>query len=186
MYEPFGAPPILYRPHRLFTVFCAIMYIALAAPLVAQNRSDNPFSCGIPDVSFDVKTQKNQHPVAQPEPGKALIYFFQDDSLYGGILRPTSRYAIDGRWVGATHANSYFYLSIAPGEHHLCTEWQDSEDDPQAAALHFTAQPGVAYFFRVENISTRLQWSARFEPIDSDEGLLLIRRFARSISHPHK
>jgi hypothetical protein len=161
------------------------MCIAIAAPLAAQNRSDNPFGCGIPGVSFDVKTKGNQHPIAQPEPGKSLIYFFQDDSLYVAGIRHTSRYAIDGTWVGATHANSYFYLSIVPGEHHLCTEWQDAEN-PQAAALHFTGQPSAVYYFRVENASSERASNARFEPIDSDEGLLLIRRFSLSISHPHK
>jgi hypothetical protein len=185
MYEPSGSSPALFSPCRRFALFIVLICIVIAAPLSAQNRTADPNDCGIPDVSFDVKTRGNQHPVAQPEPGKALIYFFQDDSLFGEIPRPTSRYAIDGSWVGATHANSYFYLSIPPGEHHLCTDWQDS-DSQQAAALHFTAQPGASYFFRAENISTRLQWSVRFEPIDSDEGLLLIRRFALAISHPHK
>jgi hypothetical protein len=169
------------RPRGLSAVFCAVLCVVLSAPLVAQGAPSSA-GCGLPDVSFNVKT-KAQHPVGQPEPGKALIYFFQDDSLFGDIPRPTSRYAIDGSWVGATHSDSYYFLSIAPGEHHLCTEWQDA-DNHQAAALHFTAQAGNSYYFRVENISSRLQWSSRLEPIDSDEGQLLIRRFSLSISHP--
>lgn len=62
--------------------------------------------CGPSNVEFDVKTDKQQHPVSQPEPGKALVYFLHVESQDGGILNKgwvTSRVGIDGGWVGANH-----------------------------------------------------------------------------------
>ncbi len=184
-------PPHSHNPHahKLFAlIFCAVLSLALVLPLAAQGDpalEAKPSACGPADVSFDVKTDATQHPVAQPEPGTALLYFLQDDSTFGARPRPTSRLAIDGAWVGATHSNSYFYVSIAPGEHHLCTEWQAEGNGRHAAALHFTAQPGASYYFGAENFYTRDTGpNLRFEALDSDEGQLLIRRFALSTSHP--
>jgi len=178
--------------HKVFAVI-AVLSLALALPLAAQ---DDPAveakrsECGPADVSFDVKTDATQHPLAQPEPGMALVYFLQDDSIFGARPRPTSRLAMDGAWVGATHSNSYFYLSIAPGEHHLCTEWQGAVllgNGHHAAALHFTAQPGASYYFGAENFFARdAGLKVRFEALDSDEALLLIRKFALSTSHPRR
>ena len=37
--------------------------------------------CGPDDVQFEVKTDKQHHPVGQPGQGKALVYLFSDTSL---------------------------------------------------------------------------------------------------------
>jgi hypothetical protein len=52
-----------------------------------------------------------------PASGKAIVYFLQDDLKYGARPRPTTRFAIDGNWFRATHANSFFYVSVDPGDH---------------------------------------------------------------------
>ena len=49
-----------------------------------------------------------QHPFAKPESGKALIYFLQDDPNFLSRPRPTTRFGLDGNWIGATQSNSYF------------------------------------------------------------------------------
>ena len=143
-------------------------------------------SCGPDEVKFEVKTEKNPHQVKQPDPGKALVYFLEDNSEFGSLPRPTTRLGVDGEWVGATHGNSYFYFSVDPGEHHLCVSWQSwvgIGSGHKAAAAHFTAEPGGVYYFLVKNIFLRQVGGPpiiKFEPLDSDEGQLLANKYSFS------
>jgi len=147
-----------------------------------------------------VKTDNGTHAAPPPEPEKALIIFMQDDTEFDSIPRPTTRFGSDGTWVGATHANSYFYVSVAPGEHHLCASWQsDVGSDTSAlstAASHFTAEGGKTYYFQARDYARRdhgaFFGSAGFfaevtlEPVDTDEGEVLMNSFAFSSSHAKK
>lgn len=166
----------------------ALVLFLLAAPALAQNKPTDPPvapGCGTDDAKFDVKTHKRQHPAGKPDSEKALVYFIEDDSNYNSIFKPTIRAGLDGGWVGATHGNSYFYFSLAPGEHHLCASWQpvdDSEKSRARALAHFTAEAGHVYYFRAKN-----HWNGdyravdiNFEPLDSDEGQLLASTFSFS------
>jgi len=171
----------------------ALLFFLLASPAFAQNKfADTAIApgCGQEEVKFNVKTLKHEHPAAKPGADQALVYFIEDDSNYNSIFKPTIRAGLDGGWVGATHGSSYFYFSVAPGEHHLCASWQpldDSEKSRTKALAHFTAEAGHAYYFRVKN-----HWNEygtvdiNFEPIDSDEGQLLASTFSFSTFHPRK
>jgi hypothetical protein len=145
--------------------------------------------CGPGNVEFDVNTDHGQRDIPAPDAKTATIVFLQDDAGFGARPRPTTRFGIDGTWVGATHANSYFYVSIDPGEHHLCANWQSHgimgiPMRPTAAA-HFIAQAGKTYYFRARDIASRggPEAEVRLEPVDSDEGLMLVRTFDFSSSH---
>ena len=172
----------------------ALLFFLLASPAFAQNKfADTAVaaSCGADDGKFDVETHKKQHPAAKPETEKALVYFIEDDSNYNSLFKPTIRAGVDGGWVGATHGSSYFYFSVAPGEHHLCASWQpvDAAEKGRTRALaHFAAEAGHVYYFRVKN-----HWNGNcgavdinFEPLDSDEGQLLASTFSFSTFHPKK
>jgi Protein of unknown function (DUF2846) len=145
--------------------------------------------CGDMSVKFKVS---NAHTTASPialQPEKALVYFVQDDSHYLSHPHPTVRQGIDGNWVGATHSNSYYTLSVTPGEHHVCAIWQKKVNLFQglkSSALHFTAEGGKVYFFRVENswVNTQDVATLRLEPIDIDEGKLLIAKRQMTTSQP--
>jgi hypothetical protein len=50
----------------------------------------------------------SQHALAEPEPGKALVHFIQDDGPEGNHQHATLRIGLDGAWVGAYKHNSYF------------------------------------------------------------------------------
>ena len=160
-----------------------------ASPAFAQNAPTDTAvapGCGVEDVKFDVKTNQGQHPAARPEAGKALVYIIEDDSENTNS-RPTTRAGLDGRWVGATHGNSYFYFSVAPGEHHLCASWQKG---PRLRAVaHFSAEAGKVYYFRVKNSATfyvphSAPQSIDLAPLDSDEGVLLTSTLPLSTFRP--
>ena len=154
-------------------------------PAATGEASPIPSGCAQSNDKFDVKTDKTKHPMTRPESGKALMYLMQDDQNYGGFTQ-TVRWGLDGTWVGATRANSYFYFSIEPGQHHLCTDWTPSAfaADWWPAAYQFTASAGETYYFRVVDISLRenAKTEMKLAPVNSDEAQLLISRFAYSKS----
>ena len=174
----------------------ALFLFVLASPVFAQTHpKDSAIApgCGAEDVKFDVKKVKGQHPVVQPDAGKALVYFFEDDTDFDSIFKPTTRAGLDGAWVGATHGNSYFYFSVAPGEHHLCASKQsadDSQQTPKRAVAHFTAEAGNVYYFRVKNRWHRDyafgDYEIDFAPLDSDEGVLLASTYSYIAPRPRK
>lgn len=93
--------------------------------------------------------------------------------------------------MGANHGNSYFYISVDPGVHHLCASWQPAVlllKVQKAAAAHFTETGGV-YYFEVKNKWWRDHGGTgiiSLDPLDSDEGQLMANKFSFSVSQPKK
>jgi hypothetical protein len=173
-----------------YTKVLTVLFL-FAAPAFAQDAAGTavaPGGCGLDNAKFEVKTEK-QHPLGQPQAGKALVYLIEDDTEYGSFPRPTVRAGVDGVWVGATHGDSYFSFTVDPGEHHLCASWQTEvalgHGHPTAAA-HLSAEAGVVYFFRVKNKWTRDFGflGMDFQPLDPDEGQLMASKFSFSTFHP--
>jgi len=172
----------------------AILVFFLGTTCFAQNSSTVPAAapgCGNVNTKFNVETNESQHPFAKPDPGKALVYFLQDDTNFTSRPRPTTRFGLDGNWLGATHANSYFYVSVDPGEHHLCADWQSFViigANLTTAAAHFTAEPGGIYFFVAQNHGGEHQGPAGVAlwPVDGDEAQILMSKFALATSRPKK
>ena len=180
-----------------------ILLFALSTLCAGRARAQLGPGCGPADVKFDVKTAKGPHASPAPEPGKALVFFIQDDMKFEGGIRPTTRFGTDGTWLGATHANSYFYAFVDPGEHHVCANWQSvhfgsSFGVPKrsTAAAHLTAEAGKTYYFRAQDITkmdhtggehdTEVVSRAEvvLEPLDADEAQVVINSFSFSSSHP--
>ena len=53
----------------------ALVTVFLAASAFAQVAT---LACGPDDMDFEIKLDKSQHALTQPEPGKARVYFIQD------------------------------------------------------------------------------------------------------------
>lgn len=167
-----------------------LLLFLFASPAFAQSAPTVATApgCGASSTAFSVKTNKNQHPFAQPDAGKALVYFIEDDSNFNAGGKPTVRAGLDGAWVGATHGSSYFYFPVDVGEHHLCASWQGKYMQAYAAAADFTAKAGDLYFFRVRDT---FQWpkggdlvrKMDLKPVNSDEGQLLASKYSFSTSH---
>lgn len=147
--------------------------LSASAAICQQGTS----ACGNPAIKFDVKTSDSMSAVPQPDAGKAIVVFVAKD---GGSARASiTRVAIDGGWVGATHGSSYFYFSVGPGVHHVCTVtkfnqfWANPQD---IAAAHFTAVAGETYFFEAKNytFADTQQFDVTLMPLDSDEGPIAI------------
>jgi len=173
-----------------------LVSLLFAMPAFAQDAPEADASavapgCGTDNLKFAVKSNSSTHPVSKPEPGKALVYFIQDDKYFFSRPRPTVKWGVDGNWVGATQANAYFVFSVDPGEHHLCSEWQTSVGPfvgRQASATHFIAKPDHVYYFVAQDLFQKDTQPAavRLTPFESDEALLLMSKFSFSTSQPKK
>lgn len=169
----------------IFSILLFVLCISFAS---AQQDSSGGPGCGPDKQRVDVTTTKN-FPAVQADASKAMVYVIQDDSHFESRPRPTTRIGIDGTWAGATQGGSFFRLALDPGEHHLCASWQGFVGigvGTRVSALHFTAEPGKSYYFRVRDRFIRDHGLAdlEFSAIDGDEGQLLASKAALSSSHP--
>jgi len=197
--------PALALSFALF-VFAATSHAqnATAAQTEAHNQAQSPAQatssvpqvnpympgCGPGNENFDLKTEPNiSQPDPVPTPGKALVYFVQDDRYFLSRPRPTVKWGVDGSWIGATRSLTYFHIEVDPGEHHLCAQWQSAvilSESKQTAVAHFVAEPGRVYYFRAQNLYWRDRdfstASVTLEPVDSDEGALLASQSGYSVA----
>jgi len=171
------------------------LFTSMVASVVAQ---DSPSiaaataACGPKQVTFDIRLDDSHSSLPRLEEGKALVYFMQDrGGLVGiGIGPSVTRVGLDGAWVGANKNDSYFAVSVQPGEHHFCVNDPRSfiRGNPKEIIelAHFTAEAGKVYYFRIRNFSrgdfSRLELSAP----DSDEANYLIASSPMSIAQAKK
>jgi hypothetical protein len=165
----------------------ALVTLLLAASAFAQTAPVAPTAaCGPGNVDFKVKLDESQHMVAEPQPGKALVYFFSDAGTTATLGYPTEKLAIDGAWVGANHGNSYFSVSVEPGEHHVCVTLQSSMVAPRVELVHFTAEGEKVYYYRVRLVLSRGVELLELDLIDSEQGKYLIETFPLAVSSRKK
>jgi len=134
-------------------------------------------ACGSDAVKFNVRSSEGRPP-AQPEPGKALVYVVEQYERPGNELgTPTVRVGLDGAWVGANRGTSHLFFPIEAGEHHLCSDWQSAPFwiGARVSLTSLTAEPGQTYYFRARVMeSSPSVWTLDLDPVNSDEGRLLV------------
>ena len=161
-----------------------LLTLFFASPLFAQDSAQNALEaagCGPNEVHFDVKTDKKQHPTAQPEAGKALVYVIGDawnDHVAIHIGTPPTRFGVDGTWVGANGYRSYFFFPVDPGDHRLCSNMQSKlqrQVQSSTVARSFTAEAGQSYYFRtVTPVAGPSGGVTKIVPVDPAEAQVLI------------
>ena len=168
----------------------ALIALLFASPAFAQDSTLNPLAaagCGANEIHFDVKTNKKQHPTAQPDAGKALVYVIDDA---WGLGTPPTRFGIDGTWVGANGYRSYFFFPVEPGDHRLCTSVQSRFErvvKSSAAATSFTAEAGKTYYFRTKTpVGQNSYGGIKLVSVDPAEAQVLIAATAFSTFRPKK
>jgi hypothetical protein len=174
----------------------ALIALLFASPAFAQDSTVNPLAaagCGANEIHFDVKTDNKQHPTAQPDAGKALVYVIGaawSDYAAVHVGTPPTRFGIDGTWVGANGYRSYFFFPVEPGDHRLCTGVQSKFGwvvKSSMAATSFTAEAGKTYYFRTKTPKGQEASEARkLVPVDPAEAQLLIASTAFSTSRLKK
>jgi hypothetical protein len=147
-------------------------------------------ACGPSSTMFEVKTDDTTHRAAEPEPDKAMVYVVEvvakSADITGG---PTMRVGLDGTWLGANRGNSYLFFSVAPGEHHLCANWQSrfSRFNRLVALASLSAEGGKTYYFRSRIIGQgQAEPYLDLDPVNGDEGRFLVVSSPVSASRPKK
>ena len=170
-----------------------IPLVAFLLAAFASASAQNPFgplpsACGPHEDSFDVKLDKSQHSLTQPEPGKARIYFIDDLGIVMGLRTPAEpmMLGIDGAWAGANHGNSYFSISVDPGIHHICAALRYYREAKLVAVAQLQAEAGKTYFYRTRLIALQDPQYLQLDPVDPDEGGYLVASYPLSVSHPKK
>jgi len=103
----------------------------------------------------------------------ARIYFISDSGSSSTML------GIDGAWVGAIRAGSFYSVTLIPGEHHFCVAYPPVyRDERFAKVAHLEAEAGKTYFFRLRGLE--------HGSIDSDAGKIIIPGLPLSVSRPKK
>lgn len=187
------------RPARL--LLAAPLFLIYPALLMAQTGP----GCGPSNIKFDVTTTKQVPAAPAAQPGKALVYFLQDDLKYETAPRPTTRFGVDGTWIGATHANSYFFAFVDAGEHHVCANWQSAHfgtafgvSKRETSAVALTAEAGKTYYLRAQDLTKMDHTGGENDveivkranvvlaALDPDGAQVLMNSFSFSSSHPKK
>jgi hypothetical protein len=165
----------------------ALVTLVFAVSAFAQGPPALPSAaCGPSNRSFKVKLDSSQHMLEQSDPGKARVYFFQDAGTTQTVGYPTVKIGIDGAWAGANHGNSYFSVSVAPGEHHVCVTLQSSLVAQRVELAHFTAEPDRSYYYRTRLVMSRSVELLELDAIDVDQAKYLIATFPLAASSPKK
>jgi hypothetical protein len=165
----------------------AIIALLFTASAFAQNQDASPTAaCGQAKVSFKVKLNDTPQTLTLPDPGKALIYFIHESGEASLVAYPTTKIALDGAWVGANHNDSFFFVSVDPGEHHICAALQSSFFAGGLELAHLSAEAGKTYFYRTRFILSRSVELLDMQQIDADQGRYLATSFPLSVSKPKK
>ncbi|MGA3134402.1 MAG: hypothetical protein ABSC88_00255 [Terracidiphilus sp.] len=156
-----------------------LVVMFFAASAFAQKPPPGlPAACGPENVGFKVKLDKSQPALVQSAAaGKARVYFIGED------FNLVIRIGLDGRWVGANENDSYFSVSVEPGEHHLCASADFIGGQPMRL-LHLTAQAGSVYYISAREVYTRDGVYLFFGAEDSDQAAYEIATFPLSVSTP--
>ncbi|MFY9645520.1 MAG: hypothetical protein WAK29_10095 [Terriglobales bacterium] len=163
-----------------------VVMLSTAFALAQVPPAASTAACGPDKVSFRVKLDESQHTLSQPDSGKARVYFLHDAGSGSILGYPTVKLALDGAWVGANHGNSYFPVSVEPGEHHVCVTLQSSLVAQRVELAHFTAEADRIYYYRTRLVVSRSVELLELDAIDSDQGKYLIASFPLSVSNPKK
>jgi hypothetical protein len=185
--DKLAIPP---RMKRMTTRFAVLLLCASLLPAVqslAKSKTILPDACGDDSIQFDAKEEKDNPALTVPDDSKALIVFIE--TMPGErMMQSTTRFGIDGAWVGATKNTSYFTRSVSPGEHNLCASMQSAPSREKKAFTHvasLTAEPGKVYYFEAQ-IATANILSLDFAQLSEAEGKYRVKAWKFATSKPKK
>jgi Protein of unknown function (DUF2846) len=134
------------QPLTLVMIVACLAGLAFAAPAAEASGSAQAAAdtmevrgCGPKEkeVKFSADTDKKNHPMPPQPADKALVYVLRP-TMMGNRVQTT--FAVDGEWKGVNRGNNYFFFTLPPGEHVLCSKAENR------STLLLTVQAGKTYF----------------------------------------
>ena len=182
----FGILPVLF----------GLTAVATTQAQDLRNTAAAKMACGPQETNFDVDAVHT--PATAPMgPAKAFTYVIEQDSSTpafcigrcGGL---TLKVGLDGRWSGALNGSSYTVLSVEPGEHHMCANWQSHTKklSEKVVLQSFTAEAGKTYYFTTHDMATSPEAGSMaaitLEAANPDEAKMLIEAYPQVKATPKK
>jgi hypothetical protein len=176
-------------PKFALLLLCASML----APVQALAKSAIlPDGCGDDSINFDAKQEQNNPGLPTLTAGKALIVFVETMPNEMSV-RSTTRFGLDGAWVGAAKGDSYFAVEVAPGDHNLCASMQSA---PSRMKKQFTqlatvtVEAGKVYYFEaavnvIGNMNVGIA-SFGFAQLSDADGRYRVKAWKFATSKPKK
>jgi hypothetical protein len=171
---------------RLVAALTAALALTLAAH--AQQTPPNPVAtaCGPTAADYDVRRTPVTSEPTEPPPGKALVFVIESFINYPFVTKKVN-IGLDGAWLGATDWQSHMSFTVDPGAHHLCAVYQghaaNMDEEGRTLLLHLNAQAGHVYYISYHALFLKDDPGiAFFEPVDEDEGQLLLQRTEQASS----
>jgi hypothetical protein len=136
-----------------------LLFCASLIPAMQARATILPESCGSDDIKFQVTVITQllpdwaSPPIPPPTAGKAQIVFIETLNPTGWRATvPTTRFGVDGAWVGANKGYTHFAIDVTPGEHNVCVNWQsESSDEANRVSMDtFTAEAGKIYYYEIK------------------------------------
>jgi hypothetical protein len=155
--------------------------------LICELRATTlPDACGDDKIKVDVAVQK---PLTAPPAANATtatLVFVQrlGESCIGCSV---SRVGLDGTWIGANKGASFFSVTTAPGDHHVCALWEAplAKVENRIGLTDFEALAGQIYYFEIEiSPNGTGEFAMRLKPISADMGAFLVSRSKQSLATP--
>jgi len=175
---------------RMPARFAVLLLCASLLPTVqavGKSKTILPDACGDDSIQFDAKQEKDSRALTVPDDGKALIVFVE--TMPGEhMMQSTTRFGVDGAWVGAGKNDSYFTWSVPPGEHNLCASMQSAPSRGKKAFTHvasLTAEQGKVYYFEAQITAVPLL-SLDFSQLSEAEGKYRVKAWKFATSKPKK
>jgi uncharacterized protein DUF2846 len=120
------------------------------ASVSAQEKPDDS-GCGPGSEKLAAHTDKSSHPEPQPIADKAVLV----------VVRPTmmgnkvqTKFAVDGKWVGVNRGDNYFFVTVDPGSHQLCSQAENKAKtslNAEAGKIYFVQQHVTMGFMKAGN-----------------------------------
>lgn len=103
--------------------------------LIAAAITINLVGCATVNMA-DPKQDAAAKTFAAPK-DKAGLYIFRNESMGAAVKMDVT---LDGKMLGQTAANTYFYKEVVPGKHTVTSKAENTE------TLEVDAQPGMLYY----------------------------------------
>ncbi len=124
----------------LFLMFVALFFTQVSGQDSKDAKKELRLkACGTKEVNYKADTDKEKHPTPEAPKDKALIYVMRT-TMIGYKIH--SKLAVDGEWMGVNRGKTYFYFTLAPGEHYFCSESENQD------YLKLTVEAGKTYYLQ--------------------------------------
>jgi hypothetical protein len=166
-----------------FALLVAVALAQFGAGAHAQSQKDDEKepvnqrelemkACGPKDAKSSADTDKKNHPTPAAPADMAMVYVVRP-TMMGNKIQ--TKLGVDGKWLGVNRGNNYFFFTLAPGEHYLCSQAENR------SVIAMNVEAGTTYYLQQKITMGFMKARNRLEVIDESEGKKAVAKTHLSI-----